>query len=92
MKVYSIQSTGIHAPVRKCASKQNCKVTNNEVTFKSAAAKGAGWGALAGLVGLTIISGGGAAPLAYAIYAAVNGAAGGMLGHAYDKTKEDDKK
>lgn len=56
-------------------------------------AKGIGIGALVGLGALTILSGGAAAPLAYGLYAAASGAAGGMLGKAIEETnKKNDNK
>ena len=55
--------------------------------------KGIGIGALVGLGALTILSGGAAAPLAYGLYAAASGAAGGMLGKAIEETnKKNDNK
>ena len=67
---------------------------NDVVAFKAnETAKGIGLGALVGLGALTLLSGGAAAPLAYGIYAAASGAAGGMLGKAIEETnKKNDNK
>lgn len=56
---------------------------------------GAGIGAILGLGGLgliSLLSGGAAAPIAYGIYAATMGTAGGMLGNALDEIDEEEKK
>lgn len=53
-------------------------------------AKGFGIGALLGLGAVTILSGGAAAPLVMAAYAATTGVAGGMLGKAVEDTNKKD--
>ncbi len=62
------------------------------VAFKGYTAKGAGLGALIGIGAVALISGGLATPIAYGIYAATMGTAGGMLGHAIDDVNEEEKK
>ena len=54
-------------------------------------AKGFGIGALLGLGAVTILSGGAAAPLVMAAYAATTGVAGGMLGKAVEDTNPKNK-
>ena len=61
------------------------------VTFKSKTLKGAGIGAVVGVAALTFISGGLATPLAFGLYAAATGTAGGMLGNVLDQIDEDEK-
>lgn len=74
-------------------TKLNTEPAADTITFSgNKTAKGAGLGALLGLGALTLLSGGAAAPIAYAAYAATMGTAGGMLGYAIDKTNEDNKK
>lgn len=62
---------------------------NGTVNFQGRTTKGIGIGALIGLGAMAIISGGAAAPVAYAAYAALMGTAGGMMGHAIDKTDKE---
>ena len=62
----------------------------DKVTFGNAKVAGAGIGAVVGLSGLallSLLSGGLAAPAAFAAYAAMGGAIGGSLGSAVEKTK-----
>jgi hypothetical protein len=64
---------------------------HDSVSFKSRASAGVGIGALFGVGALGIISalsGGLATPVAYGVYAATFGAAGGMTGNALDKTDD----
>jgi len=64
---------------------------HDSVSFKSRASAGVGLGALFGVGALGVISalsGGLATPVAYGIYAATFGAAGGMTGNALDKTDD----
>lgn len=65
---------------------------NDVVNFQGRTTKGIGIGALVGLGAMAIISGGAAAPVAYAAYAVIMGTAGGMMGHAIDKTDKENKK
>ncbi len=64
------------------------------VSFKNKTIKGAGVGALAGIAALgaiSLLSGGLATPLAFGMYAAASGTAGGMLGNVLDKIDKDNK-
>lgn len=95
MRISAIQS---YNPRRfSCSSKSNVRKIETEppqdnINFKGKkVAGGMGIGALVGLGALTILSGGAAAPIAYAAYAATMGAAGGMLGHAIEETEKDRK-
>ena len=57
--------------------------------------KGAGIGAIVGLAAMgaiSALSGGLAAPIAYGVYAAAFGTAGGMAGKALDEVNKDRKK
>ena len=60
------------------------------IAFKSAKVKGFGIGALLGAITVTLLSGGAAAPAVIAGYSLFTGTAAGALGHAVDKTKNDD--
>lgn len=72
------------APMRA----QDTVTKQDAVSFKAhETAKGIGIGALVGIGALTILSGGAATPLAYGIYAAANGIAGGLLGNAIEETR-----
>jgi len=64
------------------------------VSFKSKALKGTGIGALFGLAAMgtiSALSGGLAAPVAYAAYAGIFGTAGCKLGHALDQIDKEEK-
>lgn len=79
--------------VRNNTPKLLSEPVQDSVSFSGKkAVKGAGLGALIGLGALAILSGGAAAPIAYAAYAATMGTAGGMLGHAIDKTNDENQK
>lgn len=95
MRISAIQSCGAR-PAKSCRRqvvKHTPEQTQDAVAFKAhETAKGVGIGALVGLGALTIISGGAAAPIAYGIYAATMGTAGGMLGHAIEEVNKQDKK
>lgn len=66
---------------------------SDTLTFKGATTiKGAGIGALVGIGALTLLTGGAAAPIAYGLYAATMGTAGGMLGSAIENSGKDNKK
>jgi len=94
MKISAIQNYYPCCSASKVKNARKCAIETpkDTVSFQgNNTAKGAGIGALIGLGALAIISGGAAAPIAYAAYAATMGTAGGMLGHAIDKTDEDKK-
>ena len=62
----------------------------DSVSFKSNAAKGAGIGAVCGLLAMgaiSLLSGGLATPAAFGLYAAAGGAAGGFAGSAVDQSE-----
>ena len=99
MRISAIQNCGTCRTTTKpkVIRHQNLKdapeiTQNQEIAFKSnETIKGVGIGALVGLGAITLISGGAAAPIAYGIYAATMGTAGGMLGHAIEEVNKDNK-
>lgn len=102
MKINAIQNNGLVCSPRKMNKRignqiptnTNGTLTTDTVSFQGKnAIKGAGIGAILGvgsLAAITLLSGGAAAPIAYLGYSALFGTAGGMLGNAIDKTKEND--
>ena len=105
MKIYAIRNGETACRYAKTNSTKNLNnrigITNDgaqgdTVAFRGKnTIKGVGIGALCGIGALgliTLISGGAAAPIAYGLYAAAMGTAGGMAGNAIDQIKEDEKK
>ncbi len=103
MKIYAIRNGETARPLRTTRTHQ-CRQTNlslhadepkaDTVAFKSKTVKGAGIGAVLGVAALgaiSLLSGGLATPLAFGVYAATTGTAGGMLGNVLDKIDEDEK-
>lgn len=104
MKIYAIRNGVMVNPSLK-TKKTQCRQTAptlyadepkaDTVSFKSKAVKGAGIGALVGVAALgaiSLLSGGLATPLAFGMYAAASGTAGGMLGNALDKIDRENKR
>lgn len=94
MKISAIQnySNRYCCKPKNITRKFDSEIPRDTVNFQgNKTAKGFGIGAIIGIGGLTLLTGGAAAPVAYALYAATMGTAGGMLGHAIDKTEEDKK-
>jgi hypothetical protein len=87
MRICAIQNYGVYDCARKSQPKTYVEQPN-EVSFKSAKLKGAGLGALLGMGALALISGGAAAPVAYAVYAAIHGSIGAGVGDFIDKNKD----
>ncbi len=99
MRISAIQNFGTCPTAfgaKKCRRqvlKNTPETKQDTVAFKAhETVKGIGIGALVGLGALTIISGGAAAPIAYGVYAAAMGTAGGMLGNAIEEVNKKDKK
>ena len=99
MKVLAIRNYGLSTPVTKNQKVSYLRETvpqtealkGDTVSFRSKTSAGAGVGALLGLGAMGLISalsGGLAAPIAYGVYAAVGGVAGGMTGNALDRADE----
>ena len=103
MKINAIQNSRLVCSPRKMNKKignqiptnTNGTVATDTVSFKGKGAiKGAGIGAIVGagaLTAISLLSGGLATPIAYLGYSALFGTAGGMLGNAAEKAKENDK-
>ena len=100
MKIYAIRNYEPCRTVSKMNRSGNTRVSipqteprSDTLTFKGATTiKGAGIGALVGIGALTLLTGGAAAPIAYGLYAATMGTAGGMLGSAIENSGKDNKK
>lgn len=98
MKITAIRNYEPSRTVSKINRSRNAMVSepqtepkSDSVAFKAhETAKGFGIGALLGLGAVTILSGGAAAPLVMAAYAATTGVAGGMLGKAVEDTNKKD--
>ena len=98
MKITAIRNYEPSRTVSKINRSRNVRVSepqtepkSDSVAFKAhETAKGLGIGALLGLGAVTILSGGAAAPLVMAAYAATTGVAGGMLGKAVEDTNKKD--
>lgn len=98
MRVDTIRnySTGVFAPKNLKNVKSRHEVPaqmlcHDTVSFKSRASAGVGIGALFGaltLGAISFVSGGLAAPVAFGVYSAAFGTAGGMVGKALDKTAD----
>lgn len=103
MKINAIQNNGLVCSPKKMNKKignqiptnTNGTIATDTVSFKGKGAiKGAGIGAIVGagaLTAISLLSGGLATPIAYLGYSALFGTAGGMIGNASDKAKENDK-
>ena len=99
MKIYSVQNCRMvnsastnrsYHSLRKMNELPRNTLTHDTVTFQGNATKGAGLGALFGLCAmgaLSAMSGGLATPLAYGLYAAAFGTAGGLAGKALDEAE-----
>ncbi len=103
MRVNAIRNYGLSTPIvrNKKMSALRQEITQAEamreesLSFKGRVGTGAGVGALLGLGAMGLISalsGGLAAPIAYGVYAAVGGVAGGMAGDALDRADAKNKK
>ena len=103
MKINAIQNNRLVCSPKKMNKKignqiptnTNGTIATDTVSFKGKGAiKGAGIGAIVGagaLTAISLLSGGLATPIAYLGYSALFGTAGGMIGNASDKAKENDK-
>ena len=103
MKINAIQNNRFVCSPKKMNKKignqiptnTNGTIATDTVSFKGKGAiKGAGIGAIVGagaLTAISLLSGGLATPIAYLGYSALFGTAGGMIGNASDKAKENDK-
>lgn len=103
MKIYSVEncrmvnsasSNRSYHSLRKMNETQLCTLNHDTVSFRGNATKGAGIGALFGLCAmgaLSAMSGGLATPLAYGLYAAAFGTAGGLAGKALDEAEANKK-
>ena len=103
MRIYAIRNDGIVKPSANSQKVQTRKSAPSlsldepkadTVSFKSKTLKGAGIGSLCGVAALgaiSFLSGGLATPLAFGLYAATMGTAGGMLGNVLDKIDEEEK-
>ena len=103
MRVEIVRNCRFSTPVLKNQRKtylrnetqQDEFIKEGAVSFNGKAGTGAGVGALLGLGAMGLISalsGGLAAPIAYGVYAAVGGVAGGITGDALDRAEKDDAK
>ncbi len=101
MRISAIRNYESAYAVSKMNKNQNAKsvmrthdttTKPDTVAFKAhETAKGVGIGALIGVAGLTLLTGGAAAPVAYGVYAAVMGTAGGLLGTAIEDVNRENE-